>query len=82
MSDLIQIQSVRHSDGIPEDFFEKINKKKKKKKKSRQQKSMKNYSACKELICFFFFIQEIELFFSLQKCMLLILVRSASLKLF
>ena len=46
MSGLIWIQTVWHSDGIPERFFVKVNFLK---KIHRQQKSMQNYPACKEL---------------------------------
>ena len=45
MSGLIRIQTVLHSDGIPERFFFKLILK----KVSRQQKSMKNYPVGKEL---------------------------------
>ena len=47
MSVLIWIQTLQHSDSIPERLFEKVNFEK---KSADNNKSMKNYRACKELM--------------------------------
>ena len=89
MSGLIWIQTVWHSDSIPENSFEKVNFK----KNPQTTKSMQNYPACKELInCKFRIIALDEvllfhqkvliffLFFHENIIMLWVLIRRISLR--